>query len=281
MSFQIIGDSCCDYPYLQDDYPWLKRVSLTISLGNEEFIDDVNLHCSSLASKMAASIKAPSTACPSPGAFLDAYDCGVDDVYVVTLSDKLSGTYESAVIAANMFKEKYPEKNVFVFSSKSAASAEILICNKLFELASSGMAFDDVAKAGLQIVKDTSTFFVLENLDVLRKNGRLTNLQSVVTSALKLKLVMGADEMGEVAPRGKALSINRAIIKMAELIAENCKGKDCSAKTLYMTQCLCPERGRTAADAIMKLTKFKNCVMLRSGGISTVYANTGGLIVCY
>lgn len=281
MSFQIIGDSCCDYPYLSEDYTWLVRVPLTIELDGIEYVDDKTLACTRLLSKMAVSGNAPKSACPAPGAFFEAYDCGADDIYVVTLSDKLSGSFSSAVIAANMFKEKYPDRNIFVFTSRSAASGEIAICEKLYELASSGMAFDDVVKGGLKFISELSTYFVLENLDVFRKNGRLNHLQSIVTNALKLKLVMGGDETGNICVRGKALSINKALASMADMIAKRCPAEIASQKTLYITQCSCPERAQFARDLILKKTPFKDCLILRSGGISTIYANEGGLVVCF
>ncbi|MEG2366601.1 MAG: DegV family protein [Oscillospiraceae bacterium] len=281
MNFQIIGDSCCDYPYLGEDYSWLNRVPLTIDLDNETFVDDKSLRSSMLISKMAASRNAPKTACPSPGSFEEAYNCGADDIYVVTLSDKLSGTYNSAVVAASMFKEAHPEKNVFVFSSRSAASGEIAVCHKIYELASAGTPFDEVVKQTLAFVNNMSTSFVLENLDVFRKNGRLNHLQSILTSALKLKLVMGGDETGNICVRGKALSIDRAITKMADLIGEKCKGLNFSARSLFITHCQCPDRARLARDLIMKQVNFRDCFILTAGGISTTYANAGGIIVAY
>ena len=281
MSFQIIGDSCCDYPYLEDDYKWIKRVPLTIELDGETYVDDESLRCATLISKMAASLNAPKSACPAPGAFVEAYDCGVDDVYVVTLSDKLSGSYGSAVVAANMFKESHPEKNVFVFSSKSAASGEIAVCEKILALAEAGLNFDDVVKQTLEYINNLSTYFILETLEVFRKNGRLNHLQALLTGALKLKLVMGADETGNICVRGKALSMDRALSKMAELIAERCKSRDMTGQTLYISQCQCPDRARQARDYIMAKVPFKNCAILRAGGISTIYANSGGIIVAF
>ncbi len=281
MSFQIIGDSCCDYPYLAEDFSWLVRVPLTIELENEIFVDDENLRCAGLLSKMAASLSAPKSACPSPGSFLGAYECGADDIYVVTLSDKLSGTYASAVVAAKMFKEKYPERNIFVFSSKSAAAGEIAICRKIKELADSGMPFDDIVKKTLKFIEELSTYFVLENLEVFRKNGRLNHLQSIVTGALRLKLVMGGDDTGNICVRGKALSLDRAITKMAELIAQRSNPEVTKNKTLYITHCQCMDRARLARDIVMKNTPFKDCLILRAGGISTIYANSGGFVLCY
>lgn len=281
MSFQIIGDSCCDYPYLGNDYEWLKRVPLTIELDGINYVDNEHLNTLDLISKMGASLNAPKSACPSPGAFEEAYDCGADDIYVVTLSDKLSGTYSSAVVAASLFREKHPEKNVFVFSSLSAAAGEISICRKIYELASSGIPFDEVVSETLDFISGMGTYFVLEKLDVFRKNGRLNHLQSIVLGALRLKLIMGGDENGNICVHGKELSFDRALVKMAEHIAKRFKGSDMSNRTLYISQCHCPDRAYKARDEIMKRTPFKNCEILSTGGISTIYANYGGVIVSF
>ena len=282
MSFQIIGDSCCDYPYLEDDYPWLRRVPLTIELDGENFVDDEELRCATLISKMAASLNAPKSACPAPGQFIEAFeDCGADEIFVVTLSDKVSGSYGSAVVAGKMFMEQNPDKKVFVFSSHSAAAGEIAVCCELYRLKSNGASFDETVEKGLAFISGLTTYFILETLDVFRKNGRLNHLQSIVTSALKLKLIMGADETGSICVRGKALTVDRAIYKMADLIAERTAGQDMSERHLYISQCMCPERARKTRDIIMKKTNFKDCTILRAGGIATIYANSGGLIIAY
>lgn len=281
MAFQIIGDSCCDYPYLEDDFPWLKRVPLTIELDGEIYVDNAELRTAGLISKMAASFNAPKSACPAPGVYFDTYDCGAEDIYVVTLSDKLSASYESAVIAANMFKEEYPERNIFVFSSRSAAAGEVAVCEKIFELASSGLVFDEVVKETLKFVDELSTYFILENLEVFRKNGRLNHLQAIVTGALRLKLIMGGDETGNICVRGKALTMDRAITSMADMIAKRFKPEEVQDKRLYITQCQCPERARKVKDEIISRRQFKDVLIMRSSGISTIYANKGGFIVSF
>ena len=281
MRFQIIGDSCCDYPYLEEDYSWLKRVPLTIELDGEVFEDDENLRTSMLISKMAASRNAPKSACPSPGSYLEAFECGAEDVYVVTLSDKLSGSYASAVVAANMFKEKHPDRNIFVFSSKSASAGQIAICHKIKELAENDLPFAQIVEQVLEFVNGLGTYFILETLDVFRKNGRLNHLQSLVTGALKIKLVMGGDETGNIAMRGKALSMDRAIAKMAELIRDRHAGTDMTVRRLFITHCQCPDRARFARDKIMEKIPFLDCTILKSSGISSMYANAGGIIIGY
>lgn len=281
MSFKIIGDSCCDYPYLAPDYPWLCRVPLTITLEGREYVDNKSLRPSLLISDMAASREAPKSACPSPGVYIDAMDCGCDDVYVVTLSHKLSGSFQSAAIAMSTLKSAEPDRHIFVFSSNSASAGELAVCEKIYALASSGMVFEDVVSETLRFIASLSTFFVLETLDVFRKNGRLNHLQAAVTGALRLKLIMGGDENGSICLRGKALSMGKALLTMGDLIARRCGDTDMSGRTLYITHCACPDRARKAAEIIMGKVGFKDFRLFTAGGISTIYANSGGLIVAY
>lgn len=282
MSFQIIGDSCCDYPYLEDDYPWLRRVPLTIELDGEHFVDNAELRCATLIAKMAASLNAPKSACPAPGEFIDAFDeSGADEIFVVTLSDKVSGSYGSAVVASKMYMESKPDKKVFVFSSHSAAAGEICVCEEILRLKNSGADFEETVEKVLVFIQNMTTYFILETLDVFRKNGRLNHLQSIVTNALKLKLIMGGDETGSICVRGKALTVDRAIYKMADQIVERTAGQDMSGRRLYITHCNCPERARKTRDIILKKVPFKDCTILRASGISTIYANSGGFIVAY
>jgi hypothetical protein len=92
---------------------------------------------------------------------------------------------------------------------------------------------------------------------------------------------MGADDTGNICMRGKALSVERAILKMADMIAERCNPEVTKHKTLYITQCQCPDRARFAKDMVMKKTPFKDFLILRAGGISTIYANDGGFVLCF
>ena len=96
MSYRIIVDSCCDLTAEQAADPRFVRVPLTILLDGETFVDDASLDQSRLLWQMKHSPNAPSTACPSPQQYLEAMDCGADDVYVVCLSAMLSGSHNSA-----------------------------------------------------------------------------------------------------------------------------------------------------------------------------------------
>lgn len=279
MSFTIIADSCCDLtPGMRAD-PVYRCVPLTIHVGGADFVDDQNLDTSLLICAMDESEAVSSSSCPSPGDYLEAYRQAEGDIYVVTISALLSGSCNSAWQARELFLEEQPGRNIQVFNSRSASAGEVLLADKIRRLAGSGLPFDQVVAQANRIITGTQTLFTLDNLDNLRKNGRLTRLQSVLTGALRIKLLLGATPEGEIYKRGQAMSVKQALSKMAELMAAD---PGHVGKTLYIAQCLCPDR----AQQLWQLAQQKNCqfdrvVITATRGLSSYYANNGGVIAAY
>ena len=217
-------------------------------------------------------------ACPSPQAYLDAYQCSVEDVYVVTLSALLSGSHNSAEQARVLLEEDEPGVNVHVFNSCSAAAGEVLVALKIRELAQSGMPFKKVVREVEQYIYQMQTMFVLETLENLRKNGRLTKLQAVVTGALKIKLFMGATPEGEICKLGQALSMKQALSKLVDKIASD---PNHVGRTLVICHCNCKERAEKVKEQILAKCQVGEILVVGAGGITTVYANDGGVVVAY
>ena len=278
MSFKIVVDSCCDLsPQMRKD-PCFTVVPLTIRSNGSTFIDDETFDQADLLWSMKQSETAPSTSCPSPQSYLDAYRCEVDDVYVVTLSALLSGSHNSAEQARLLLEEDMPQVNVHVFNSCSAAAGEVLVALKIQELASAGLPFKHVVRDVEQFIYQMKTMFVLETLENLRKNGRLTKLQAVVTGALKIKLLMGATPEGEICKLGQALSMKQALGKMVDRIAED---PEHAGRTLAISHCNCLERAFQVKSMLEAKCNFSNIIILEAKGITTVYANDGGIVVAY
>ena len=278
MSFKIVVDSCCDLsPQMLKD-PCFVKVPLTIRSNGSTFVDDEGFDQADLLWSMRQSEDAPSTSCPSPQAYLDAYRGGGEDVYVVTLSALLSGSHNSAVQGKLLLEEEEPQVNVHVFNSCSASSGEVLTALKIRELASSGMAFKHVVREVEQFIYQMQTLFVLESLENLRKNGRLTKLQAVVTGALKIKLLMAATPEGEICKLGQALTTKQALVKMVDKMAGD---PGHQGKTLAITHCNCLERAFQVRDMVEAKCKFAKTVILEAGGITSVYANDGGIVTAY
>ena len=112
--------------------------------------------------------------------------CGADHIYAVTLSAELSGSYNSAVLGKNLYQEEHPEAKVYVFNSKSASVGETLIGLKIQECEEAGMEFEQVIETVERYIAGQNTWFVLENLDTLRKNGRLSRVKALVATSLKI-----------------------------------------------------------------------------------------------
>ena len=279
MGFKIVVDSCCDLTGQMLKDPHFVKVPLTIRSNGSSFIDNETFDQADLLWAMKQSDDAPATACPSPQSYLDAYQGPEEeDVYVVTLSALLSGSHNSAEQAKLLMEEDHPNKNVYVFNSCSASSGEVLVALKVRELAESGAPFKHVVREVEQFIYQMQTMFVLETLENLRKNGRLTRLQSVITGALKIKLLMGATPEGEICKLGQTLSMKQALSKMVDHMANDPAH---AGRTLAICHCNCLDRAFQVKAMAEQRCKFAHILILEAGGITSVYANDGGIVVAY
>ena len=139
------------------------------------------------------------------------------------------------------------------------------------------MSFDEVVSAVEAYIAGQHTYFVLENLDTLRKNGRLTGIKSLVASALNIKPVMGSTPEGKICQLGQARGMKRALAKMADQIAAD--GENTKNKVLAISHCNCPERAREMERMIKDKIPVKSSFIVDTAGISSMYANDGGIIV--
>lgn len=278
MSFKIIVDSCCDLTPAQLREECFVKVPLTIRVGNHTIVDDDTFDQGEFLWRMKESDSAPQSACPSPMQYLEAFDCGADDLYVVTLSALLSGSHNAAAQARSIWLEDHPGTNVHIFNSCSASAGEVLVALKIQELAQAGMDFTTVVDQVSRYINEMETYFVLETLDTLRKAGRLSRVQSLVTSTLRIKLLMGATPEGEICKKGQAMSVKQALNKMVALMADDLKHV---GKRLSIVHCNCLERAFYVKELAMKQCRFDEILVSDTGGIATMYANDGGVIVAY
>lgn len=278
MGFSIVVDSCCDLTQEMRADPVFRVIPLTIRVEGQDYVDDDQLDTSLLLRAMKESQGPSSSNCPAPGDYLDAFRAAEGDIYVVTLSALLSGSHNSARQGAALFREEQPERNIHIFNSCSASAGEVALALKIRELAGSGLDFREVVRQADQTIREGNTLFVLENLDNLKKNGRLTRVQAMLTGALRIKLVMGSTPEGEICKHAQALSVKQALSKMVELI---CGDERHRGKTLVIAQCLCPERAERLKELVEKSCNFSRVLVTATRGLSSYYANTGGIVAAY
>lgn len=277
MSFKVIVDSCGELTDEMKKSGFFQTASLSMQVGGVHIIDDETFDQADFLKRVAESSECAKSSCPSPETYMESYRCGAEHVYAVTLSAELSGSYNSAVLGRNLYIEEYGEKDIHVFNSCSASIGETLIALKIQECEEAGMAFSEVVETVEDYIKTQHTYFVLENLDTLRKNGRLTGIKSFVAGALNIKPVMGSTPEGTIYQMGQARGMKKALTKMAEHVTA--EAGDTKEKILAISHCNCPERAKEVQRQLLEKMNVKSSFIVDTAGISSMYANDGGIIV--
>ena len=277
MSYKVIVDSCGEFTPEMNADERFQHVSLGIQIEDTHLTDDESLDQKELRKRIAESTQCAKSSCPSPEKYMESYHCEAERIYVVTLSSELSGSYNSAVLGKNLYEEEYGEKDIYVFNSRSASVGETLIACKIQECEEAGMDFETVIQNVEQYIETQHTYFVLENLDTLRKNGRLTGIKSLVAGALNIKPVMGSTSEGTICQLDKARGMKKALVKMADCVAADVT--NAGEKILAIAHCNCEERALEVQRILKERFAVKSSFIVDTSGISTVYANDGGIIV--
>ena len=277
MTYKIIGDSCLDLTEELKKDSRFQMVPLTLQVDNVQVIDDENFEQKSFLQLVKNSVECPKTACPSPEKFKEAYECDAEAVFVVTLSSHLSGTHNAALLGKELYEEEHgTDRHIAVIDSESASSGELNIALKIQELCEQGLDFDEIVAEAERYRDSMRTFFVLETLDFLRKNGRLTGLQAFFATALNIKPIMGADK-GVIIKLDQARGIGKALTRMVEVALQNLT--DSSDKRLIIAHCNNRERAEQVKEMMCRQRSFKEVVITNTAGVATVYAGDGGIIV--
>lgn len=277
MDYKIIVDSCGELTEEMKQSGVFESAALSMEIGGECIVDDHTFDQASFLKKVAAASECPKSSCPSPEAYMEKYHCDAERIYVVTLSAELSGSYNSAELGKNLYIEEYGEKQIYVFNSKSASVGETLIAMKIQECEESGMGFEQVIDAVEHYITGQNTYFVLENLDTLRKNGRLTGMKSLVAGALNIKPVMGSTAEGAICQLGQGRGMKKAIAKMIDCVVDD--AVDSKEKILAISHCNCQEMALEVQKTLMERMEIKSSFILDTAGISSMYANNGGIII--
>ena len=278
MEFKIVGDSCCDLTEELKTKMNVEIVPLTIEVDDKIFIDDESLDTLELLKEMKKSTNTPKTSCPSPNDYMRTYE-GEEDVFVVTLSSELSGSYNSAILAKKLYLEENEEKFIHVFDSKSASTGQALIAMKAYELKKQGYESDKVVEIVEDYITEMRTFFILESLDNLIKAGRIGLLKGKLATILSIVPIMKSNENGQIDLLENIRGSKKAFKRLLDVVGE--QGIKLEERILAITHCNCLEKAIDFKDEAMKMYNFKDIVIFETHGISTVYANDGGLIISF
>ena len=276
MDQAIVVDSCCDVtPELSKEYG-ITTVPLSIMLGDRSIIDDDSLSIPQLMKDMKNCKEKIGSAAPSPDLYKEAF-IKAPQSYAVTLSCNLSGSYGSAMVGKELAQEEGAE--VHVFDSKSASAGEVLIALKIRELLRSGLQKANIISITESFIKHMKTYFVLDNIDNLMKNGRISKVTGRIITALNIKPIMGSDGDGNIALFSHARGEKQIIKKLADIIEHS--GRKIEGERLVIAHCNNHGLAESLIAVIKQRYNFKDILLVPTRGISSIYANDKGIILAF
>ena len=150
---RIVTDSSCDLNKDIVEKYNIEIVPLNVAFGDDMYVDG-EIEKDEFYKMMANSPVLPKTSCPSPERFMRSYEGEEDEILVITLASKLSGTYSTAVLAKNMFEEEYPNKKVTVIDTETGSLGQGLLIVKAAQIAEEGKSLDEIVNIIESIKKD-------------------------------------------------------------------------------------------------------------------------------
>ncbi|HFI0159397.1 TPA: DegV family protein [Streptococcus suis] len=276
--WKIVADSGCDYRQLKNLAPDTEFISvpLTIQVGDQAFVDDANLDIDHMMEVMEASKSAAGSACPSPQAYQAAFE-GAENVIVVTLTGGLSGSFNAARVAREMFVEEHPEVNIHLIDSLSAGGEMDLIVDEINRLIATGLEFEELVQGITTYQENSKLLFVLAKVDNLVKNGRLSKLVGTVVGLLNIRMVGEASSEGTLELLQKARGHKKSVIAAFEEM----KKAGYNGGRIVMAH----RNNDKFFQQFSELVKasFPNAVVdqVATSGLCSFYAEEGGLLMGY
>ena len=277
MSYKIILDSCGELTDEMQKIGNYINVPLTLQVGETKVIDDETFNQKDFLELVASTSECPKSSCPSPEEYMNAYDCKCDRVYVVTLSDKLSGSYNSACLAKKLYSEVNPFAKIHVIDSKSASAGETLIGMKIAEYENMGFEFEKIVELAEEYRDSIYTLFVLEDLSFLERNGRLTGVKRLAANLLHIVPIMGSTPEGTIYQVDQTRGFKKAMSRLVDIIVGECEKKQ--PKDLVIAHCNCPERAEDLKEKILSRYSHINININDTKGVASLYAGNKGIIV--
>lgn len=275
MKYKIIVDSSCDLEndYIVDDEIGFAVAPLTINVGEKTFVDDANINPDEML-KYIDSVKAKATSsCPNPNDYASLFG-DAENVFIITISAKLSGSYNSAILASHEFEGK----NILVIDSKATSGVLIRLVDELHSLIKQDLEFNEISSKILEFRDSRELYFVLDKFDNLINSGRLSKTIALLCNLLKIKILCLADD-GEIKLSSKVRtrqSVIKALIENVCKKQEVLKSDDC-----IISHCQDEETANYVMSELKAKNIFKNIRVCKMRGLCSFYALSKGIIVSF
>ena len=272
MSRIIVADSSANLPNSWDED--FASAPLKIIVNHHEYIDDKSLNMEAMLQDLQEADDASTTACPSSGEWMQTFN-EADEVFGVTITSALSGCYNSACVAADMYTDEHPNRKVFILDSLTTGPEMELLVEKYRELIKAGEPIETIKAKIQEYLKGTHLLFSLESLKNMAKNGRVSPAVAKAVSLLGIRIIGAASDQGELEPLHKTKGEKRAISTLWKTMRE--RGFEGGKVRITHTNNL------KAAEKLAEFVKeaFPTCdVNIRPNtGLCSYYAEPGNVMV--
>lgn len=277
MKNHIVVDSGCDVSkeLIDNENCTLSHVPLNMQIGNTVYLDDDNLDKDAYIAHMESSSEAVKTSAPSPGLFFEQFKKG-ENVFAVTISSKLSATYQSAITAKDMYLDEYGKKFIHVFDSMSAAIGGGVVAMKISELINKSVGNTEIVEQVNQYIKSMKTYFIIDKFDNLVKTGRVKPYVAKIASMLNIKPICGSDN-GEIKMMDKARGHKKAVVRLVNIIKESTP--DIENRIIGISHIKALDRALALKEELMKHLNVKDIIIQECRGVTSTYGYTGGVVV--
>ena len=273
MKYRIVSDSSSNMLEFTPDVDY-KTVPLKMRIDGKEYVDDENLDILQLVTAMEANTEKSSTSCPNIQEWLDAFE-GADVIFAITISSNLSGSYNSAVNAKEMYLETHPEAKIHVVDSLSTGGEMELIIEYLRDCFLAEMPFEEIVEKVSAYQKTTHLIFTLYSLRNLANNGRVSPAIAKIASLLNIRFLGTASEEGTIQQdkicRGEKKLLAAAVQEMISL------GYD--GKKVRISNCINLTAAEKLKDLILEKFPAADVTIRTMTGLCTYYAERGGMII--
>ena len=272
---KIITDGSCDLSHEVLNKFNINVVPLGVSFGEEHYTAGVDIDNKEFYAKMKESKELPKTFCPSPENFCKEYQCEEDKIIVIALSSKLSGTYNSASLARDLYLSEHKEKDIRVIDSMTGSIGAGLLLIKAAKMISEGKDIDEIVEAIENLKEKISFYGTLDTLENAIKGGRINPLAGKIIGALNFKAIVQIKD-GVVKPIDKARGESNSIKKVANYITSSIE--DTKDKILCLMHANCPEKAHKLLSIIEKTHKFDEVYISEVGPVMGTYTSEGAVL---
>lgn len=269
---KIVADSSCDLYKLKSAE--FAVAPLKIITDEREFIDDDTLDANAMSDYLYQYKGKSKSSCPNTADWLEAFG-DADEIFCVTITSGLSGSYNSACVAKQIYEEDNKDKRVCVFDTLSAGPEIALIIEKIEECIEKDMDFDNICDFVTEYMKKTGLVFMLKSLKTFANNGRVSPIVAKLVGIAGICIVGKASDEGTLEPMHKPRGERRAL----EMLINSLEAEGYKCGKISIGHC----QNESAAEQLkeMILQKFKNVQIEihKFRGLCSFYAEVGGVLV--